>query len=209
VRLGTPKTPGCCGMEPAFRLDMLSADELAGQGVSLMPAATPPSVNQGLVLNGAQYAKARAGFLLSQQFSAYFEFLPTFNFDVDAACSFICGDSLVAGWFFKNSNINLNRLHYLIGAGGIYVDGPNYGAYWRQNQRNRLCACLESGLGVMYLNGVALVTANIAFTVTSSVYYYLGVRFDATSFFPGTFYDVQIYNRKLQPAEALQLTTVT
>ena len=59
-------------MEPVFHLDMLSADELAGQNVSLLPAATPPSVNQGLVLNGTtQYARVRNNIILPQQISIY------------------------------------------------------------------------------------------------------------------------------------------
>jgi hypothetical protein len=212
VRLRAPTTaaPGG-GVEPALHLDFLSSDELAGQGVTLLPAATPPTVNQGMVLDGAtQYARARAGFLMPQQFSLYLEFLPTFNYDENAGRTFLAGTTTAAGWLFKNNNINLNRLHFVCGAGGaIYVNGVDYGAFWRQGQRNKLCVRATSGAGVIYLNGTALATVNAAWTAAQTDYWLVGVDPTSAVWFSGTIYDVRIYTRLLTAAEALELTTLT
>ena len=210
MRLRAPTTPSCCGVEPAFHLDMLSSDELAGQGVSLYPAATPPSVNRGLVLNGTtQYARCRAGFLLPQQFTFYVEFTPTFNYDNNSVFTFLYGDAAAQGWFFKNNNANLNRLFFLVGAGSIYVNGADYGALWVQNGRNRIAVRATTGASVMYLNGIALATVSVAWTSSPSNYYFVGADATPGTYFPGTIYDVQIYTRLLTAAEAIQLTTVT
>lgn len=211
MRLGTPKTPAPGGgVEPVFRLDMLSADELAGQGVTLLPALTPPTVNQGLVLNGTtQYAVARKNFILPAEFTMYFEFTPTFNYTVDANYVFSDSDALYRLLLLKYNNVNLNRILLLLGAGAIYVDGPNYGAIWRTNQRNKLCVVAATGAGLIYLNGMAVATANNPYTIGYFNNVVIGADYFGGNNFPGTFFDVQIYTRLLTAAEALQLTTVT
>lgn len=211
MRMRAPTTPSCCGVEPAFHLDMLSADELAGQGVSLLPAATPPSVNQGLVLNGTtQYARARNQLVLPQLITLYVEFLPTFAYNANNTYTLTDGDGVSTRIaVLKLDNANLNRIYLLIGGGSIYVDGAVYGAGWLQNQRNKLVFVCLSGAGAFFLNGVQYGASNVAFTTPNPTYFHYGITYAGTAPYPGTIYDVRIYTRLLTAAEAIQLTTLT
>lgn len=199
-------------MEPAFRLDMLSADELAGQGVSLYPVATPPSVNQGLVLNGVnQYARARNNIILPSQFTIFVEFMPTFNWDLNGQKAFCDGDA--AGTriiLFKNNNASGNLLSYIAGTYGATVASADYSALWRLNLRNRIAIASANTACAYYMNGVALVETNFAGAGPAHMNYFtLGADYTGASNFAGTIYDFQIYPRLLTAAEAIQLTTVT
>lgn len=211
--LATPKTPGPYGLEPSVRWDFLNADECAGQGISLLPALTPPSVNQGLVLNGTtQYATARSPLAnVPLVFSYYMEFAPTFAYTVNALYMAMDGDGASSrlGWY-KHDNANSNRIHFLYGAvSPAYANGADYGTLWRQNQRNRLCLRATTGACAIYLNGSAVVTNNVAYSaLIVPNYFYVGATYLATAQFPGTIYDVQIYPRLISAAEAIQLTTV-
>lgn len=213
MRMRAPTTPSCCGVEPAFHLDMLSSDELAGQGVSLLPAATPPSVNQGLVLNGTtQYASVRNNIILPAVLTYYMEFAPTFNYTANALYIAQDGDAAGTrfGWY-KHDNANLNRIIFMY-AGGTpaFTNGADYGAYWRQNQRNKLCCRMMSGACVTYLNGNALVTNNAGYSLgVNPDRIFIGATYLGTAPFPGTIYDVRIYTRYLTVAEAIELTTLT
>jgi len=220
MRLGTPKTPGPYGLEPAWRADFLSADECAGMGISLLPALTPPTVNQGLVLNGAQYAtvennRLTPAFLagVQDELSSYVEFAPTFNWD-DASARMLYDSDAFAGrrfYLYKVANPD-NRFYGVIASAAFVEIAPaNYSAIWRQNQRNRVVVAAKSASTAVYMNGVALVNAAAAVpfprNLPSGVM--IGAATGVTSFFSGTIYDWCLWPRKLQPAEAIQLTTVT
>jgi hypothetical protein len=210
MRLSTPKTaaPGG-GLEPAVRYDFLSPDELAGQGVQLYPAATPPVVDHGMTLNGVnQYARARNSIVLPQSFTWYAEFNPAFAYDEDAAHALSDGDSGASRvMLLKNDAAGLYRLLLLVGTGAVYAASADYSALWRRNQRNRICVMAASGGGSMYLNGSAVAVATSPWTLTHSSFFYVGASFTASSFFSGVLYDMQIYPRLVTAAEAIQMTT--
>lgn len=214
MRLRAPTTPSCCGVEPAFHLDMLSADELAGQGVSLLPAATPPSVNNGLVLNGTtQYAVARKSFAIGTLFSFYYEFMPNFAANDGNYYVMSDGDNTVGSnriGFHKTAAGTSNRLYLVVGGSIAVIALADYQALWRSGQRNKIVALCQSSNNAVYLNGSLLPwTSDAAWVLNNSDLFYIGAASNGTFPLNGNFYDVRIYSRKLTSAEAIELTTLT
>ena len=221
MRLGTPKTPGPYGMEPALRLDMLSSDELASQGVSLLPAATPPSVNQGLVLNGTtQYATVplawfTQAFKMSTPgaagaFSLYFEFFPDFDYTQDAIRFFLdsTGNRQIV---LKGPAASNYALDFYVGPTTFIgqVLGAVYGPLWRTGAKNRLCLALVSGANFFYFNGVLIGSSVTAWPIALPTVLYLGSSIVPSDYFDGVITDFALFPRQLTAAEAIQLTTVT
>ena len=212
MRLNTPRTPAPGGgVEPALHLDFLSSDEFRGMGGSLLPAATPPVCDNGLTVNGAQYARVRKNFIMPASITLYCEFLPTFNWDFNAQLAFIDGDAGgTRTLLFKNNNGSGNILSFTQGAFGATVASADYSALWRLNQRNKICVRAVSGGCVAYLNGSALVTPNFGGAAPAQAdYLTIGADFTGASLFRGTFYDMRIYTRMITAAEAIELTTLT
>jgi hypothetical protein len=208
-------------MEPAFRLDMLSADELAGQGVSLMPAATPPVVNQGLVLNGTtQYATVPLA-NLTQAFrmstvgaagplSIFIEFFPDFAYTEDVTRYFLdsTGNRQI---ILKGAAASNYALDFYFGT-TIFIGqvlGAVYGPLWRTGSRNRLCLAITSGANNFYFNGTLIGSSVTAWPIALPTVLYLGSSIVPSDPFDGTITDFAIFNRQLTAAEAIQLTTVT
>lgn len=222
MRLRAPTTaaPGG-GVEPQLHLDFLSSDELAGQGVSLFPAATPPTVNNGLQLNGTtQYARViqegwysqafRGG--VSNELTVYHEFFPDFNYnEATVARPFL--DCPVGNryLFYKSPTGPGFSLQFYAGAftfvGGVAAAA--YGALWRVGQKNRMAAALKSGANVFYLNGSQIGTSVTAWVRGAPTGLYIGSTNTPDAWFAGTIKDFRIYNRQLTAAEAIELTTVT
>ncbi len=220
MRFGTPKTAGPYGMEAALRLDFLSPDELAGQGVSLMPAAAPPAVNQGLVLDGAtQYATVSSPFFTQlflggalDELSVFAEFMPTFAASESAYRMF--HDGPVGARFALYKDQGSRNIRMLDAAASTIIDGDyaTYAPIWIQNEKNRLAVTLKSGSNAMYLNGT-LVGSSATAWARSPIMSYISIGYSivsapTASWFAGTFYDYRFYNRKLIAAEAVELTTV-
>lgn len=221
MRLGTPKTPGPYGLEPAARWDFLSADEVAGQGISLLPAATPPSVNQGLVLNGTtQYATVplawfTQAFRMSTPgaagaFSLYFEFFPDFNYTENVTRYFLdsTGNRQI---ILKGAAASSYALDFYMGT-TIFIGqvlGAVYGPLWRTSNKNRLCLALTSGANFFYFNGTLIGSSVTAWPIALPSVLYLGSSIVPSDYFDGTITDFAIYPRQLTSAEAIQLTTVT
>jgi hypothetical protein len=208
-------------MEPALRLDMLSSDELASQGVSLLPAATPPSVNQGLVLNGTtQYATVplawfTQAFKMSTPgaagaFSLYFEFFPDFDYTQDAIRFFLdsTGNRQIV---LKGPAASNYALDFYVGPTTFIgqVLGAVYGPLWRTGAKNRLCLALVSGANFFYFNGVLIGSSVTAWPIALPTVLYLGSSIVPSDYFDGVITDFALFPRQLTAAEAIQLTTVT
>lgn len=220
MRLTAPKTPAPGGgVEPAVRYDFLSSDEFRGMGGSLFPAAAPPVVNNGLVLDGAtQYATLENNRLtpvflagVRDEISVYVEFAPTFNWDAVGNRGLY--DSNADGtrcYLFKMANPG-NELYANIGQTlCVDVAPASYSALWRQNQQNRVVIAAKSASTAIYLNGVAVVNASAAaaFTRRLPSGVYIGCGVGGGSFFAGTIFDWCLWPRKLTSAEALEITRV-
>lgn len=220
MRLGTPKTPGTYGMEAALRLDMLSSDEVRGQGVSLLSAATPPTVSNGLVLNGVdQYATIPLAWY-TQAFrtsvpgaagalSIYFEFFPDFDYTEDVS-RFFLDSGVNRQIILKGPNASNYAIDFYLGP-ATYVGqvlGAVYGPLWRISNRNRLCVAATSGANFFYLNGSLIGSSVTAWPIAPPSVLYLGASIVPSNFFDGIITDFRIYQRQLTNAEAIQLTTV-
>ena len=221
MRLTTPKTaaPGG-GVEPAVRFDFLSSDEVRGQGMSLFPAATPPTVNNGLVLNGAsQYATVPLTQIVqafqggvSGQLTEYVEFFPDFNyteavdralFDCIAPNRYIIYKSAVGPAYF---------LHFYAGATTLIasIDSAVYGALWRTGGKNRIAAALSNGNSVFFLNGAVIGGSAVAWgRVLPSNMMTIGATNGPLNLFDGVITDLRLYSRMLTNAEGIELTTLT
>jgi hypothetical protein len=220
VRLGTPKTPGPYGLEPAARWDFLSADEVAGQGISLLPAATPPSVNQGLVLNGtSQYVTVPLAWI-TQAFrttvpgaagplSVFIEFFPDFNYTEDVI-RFLMDSTGNRQIVLKGPAASSYALDFYFGATTFIgqVLGAVYGPLWRTGGKNRLCLALTSGANNFYFNGSLIGSSVTAWAISQPTVLYLGSSIVPSDYFDGTITDFALYPRQLTAAEAIQLTTV-
>lgn len=222
MRLRAPTTPAPGGgVEAAFHLDMLSSDELAGQGVSLLPAATPPSVNQGLVLNGvSQYATVPLAWYATAfeggtpgELSVYAEFNPPWAYNA-AGNDMALFDGVPTTsymFYFQRSAPNYNIM-FFAGSGLLAtIGGAAYGALWRTGLPNKIAMRCASGSSAFYLNGAEIGTSVAAWTraLTTALSIGSSVPGGSTRYFQGTVLDFRIYNRKLTSAEALQLTTLT
>jgi len=220
VRLGTPKTPGPVGMEPALRLDFLSSDELAGQGVTLLPAAAPPVVNHGMVLNGVdQYATIPLSWI-TQAFpvttpgaagalTVYFEFFPSFDYTEDVT-RFLLDSTGNRQIVLKGPAASGYAMDFYFGP-TVFIGqvlGAVYGPLWNTGGRNRLCLALVSGANNFYFNGVAIGSSITAWPIAFPTVLYLGATIVPSNFFGGSITDFGIYPRKLTPAEAIELTTL-
>jgi hypothetical protein len=219
VRLGTAKTAGPAGMEPVLRLDMLNADEMVGQGVSLMPTATPPSVSSGLLLNGStQYARILLAHYTaafegggSDEVSIYEEFAPDANYTEVAGRAFWDGAAPNRYLAAKSGVGPTFPIVFYAGATTAVgsIDAAVYGAYWRTGARNRICATMKSGANAFYFNGVQIGTDPAAWSRVLPDVIDVGASASAgANYFAGTIYDFRVYSRKLTAAEAIELTTV-
>jgi hypothetical protein len=199
---------------------MLSADELASQGVSLLPAATPPSVNNGLVLNGttqyatvplAWYAQAFQGGTPGEV-SIYFEFFPDFNY-TEAVDRALCDGVAPNRYVIYKGSVAPYNLYFYAGATTLLaqVSSATYGGLWATGQRNRVVACMLTGASVFYLNGTQIGTSGVAWSRVLPAQFSIGssVLAGGANYFDGTITDFRIYNRKLTSAEALSLTALT
>lgn len=219
MRLTAPRTPAPGGgVEPALRLDFLSSDEFRGQGGSLFPAATPPTVNNGLVLNGvdqsatiplAQYTQAFQGGV-SDEVSIYQEFFPDFNYTEAVIRSLWDGAAPNRYICYKNSAGPDYFMYFFAGATTqiAAISAVVYGALWQTGGRNRVLVTAKSGANAFYLNGTQIGTSVTAWSRALPSIMSIGAT-PATFFFDGTITDFRIYNRKLTSAEALEMTTVT
>lgn len=200
---------------------MLSSDELAGMGVSLLPSATPPSVNQGLVLNGTtQYVTVpqpwiTPAFRMSTPgaagaFSIFIEFFPDFNYTEDATRFFLdsTGNRQI---ILKGPAASNYALDFYLGPTTFVgqVLGAVYGPLWRTANKNRLCIACVSGANNFFLNGTLIGSSATAWPISLPSVLYIGASIAPSNFFDGTITDFAIYQRQLTNAEALQLTTVT
>jgi hypothetical protein len=219
MRLATSKTaaPGG-GVEPALRLDFLGPDELLGQGVQLYPAATPPVVDKGMVLDGAtqyaqillaQYAQAFQGGAASQA-SFFVEFFPDFNY-TEAVNRALYGGAVPNRYIcYKDATPPNYTLYFYAGATtlvGTVLAGA-YGAYWRVGGRNRIVAALQGGANAFYLNGVLIGSSVAVWARVLPSQIMIGADVGPALYFDGTITDFRIYNRQLTPAEAIEMTTV-
>jgi hypothetical protein len=172
---------------------MLSADELAGQGVSLLPALTPPSVNQGLVLNGTtQYARFSTAILPNMPYFAsvigeltlVFLFTPGFAPNDGLDHYFLDLDDGAGANRTLISHDASNELRVYSGATSIVMQPTVavYGPWWS-------------------LNGSVFTTSAAAFTPQRVMRATLGASFALAQYFSGTFHNFAMFNRKLSQVE--------
>lgn len=218
LRASTTAAPGG-GVEPQLHLDFLSSDECAGQGVTLLPAATPPTVNQGMALNGTtQYATIQLAWY-AQAFqggapgalSIYCEFFPNFNYSA-VQFGVLCYTPVANRYNIIKTNAGPNfDLQFTAGSVVIgTIAGGVYGGLWRVAGKNRVLMTAVSGTNDFYLNGTSIGTSVTAWSrVLPSLLNVGSATPDAAIYFDGTITDFRIYNRKLTSAEALQLTALT
>jgi hypothetical protein len=218
VRLSSPKTPGPYGMEPTLRLDFLSSDELAGQGVTLYPTATPPTVNRGMTLDGStQYAKI----LLSEysavfsggvidEVSIYEEFWPDFNYNEAVRRPLWDGSGGANVYACLKSEVGPDYpLLFFAGAFSLVatINASIYGPFWRVGAKNKILFSGKSGPNAFYLNGYSIGTSANLWSVLPSDNVCIGAT-PGNFFFDGVISDFRMYSRKLTDAESIELTTV-
>lgn len=219
MRLATPKAPGPYGMEPSWRADFLSADECAGQGISLLPAATPPTVNNGVTLNGAtQYARLQGNTVGSAimsgpatELSYVLEFSPSFAYNDGVAHTLFEQRTTVIATGYRCYKWSTSVLYIdIAGVGIASIAGATYGALWRVGSRNKLAISARSGNNNVWLNGTSILAAGAtAWTkIIPDLQLFIGVDQGLATFFSGTFYDFRIYPRGLTNAECSELTTI-
>jgi hypothetical protein len=219
MRLGTPKIPGPAGMEAAFRLDFLSSDEVRGQGVELLPTATPPTVDYGMALNGttqyatvplAQYTQAFQGGA-PNQVSFMCEFFPDFNYD-EAANRTLYDGAVAPNRYicYKDATPPNYPLYFYAGATTLVgtINAAAYGARWVVGGKNRIVAALQSGANEFFLNGASVGTSVTAWARTLPGGLMVGAALGPALYFDGRITDFRIYSRKLTVAEAIEMTTV-
>jgi hypothetical protein len=198
---------------------MLSSDELAGQGVQLYPAATPPSVNNGIVLNGtSQYATVASSWFATAfeggtpgEITMYAEFTPNFDYTEAVDRALFDGLSGTNRYLIQKSAAADKRIYFYAGASTLlgWIFGVDYGPYWRVGMPNKVLARCVSGANYFYFNGVQYGLTNTAWTRTLPTGLIVGAAQGPSLYWGGTISDVRFYNRQLTAAEAIQLTTLT
>lgn len=220
MRLTAPRTPAPGGgVEPAVRYDFLSSDEFRGMGGVLMPAATPPTVNNGLVLDGAaQYATVPLAWYAQAfqggsplQVSFVCEFFPDFNYDEAANRTLYDGAAPNRYICYKDATPPNYPLYFYAGATTLVgtVNAAAYGARWVAGGKNRIAATLQSGANEFFLNGASIGSSVAVWARVLPSMLMIGASTGPALFFDGTITDFRIYNRKLTNAEAIEMTTLT
>lgn len=120
-----------------------------------------------------------------------FLFNPSFAADDGNIHAFIDTD-LAARYVIQKLAANVIDIEM----GGIAVLGialASYQPYWKINQYNTMVTSCVSGNNRAILNTTPIATSATAWAVVNPVSYWLGCRFNATSFYAGTMNKIEIF----------------
>jgi hypothetical protein len=218
MRLRAPSTAGPYGIEPAVHFDFLSADEVFGQNLVLYPLTNRPPVSGGMTTNGStQYATFNLanytvvfGGGAPGEISIYCEFIPEFDY-AEAVTRSIWDSTTVNYAAQREATAPDYVLRFWLGNFTIVCSVPcaTYGPLWRTNARNKTLVAGVSGANRAYLNGTLISSTATAWSrsaVPPQLYFSMtpGVTFP----FDGTTVDYRVFNRQLNAAECVEMTTL-
>ncbi len=158
-----------------------------------------PIVRDGLILNGStDYVTYQIPSTLFShpQISFVVEFIPDFNWDVDAYVNIFSssGDDY---YILKRQNADGNTLQFVSGGVSIAnISSATYSGYWGQGERNTIVVSFESGDTNVWLNGFQIVTNDgSAYSPTSMGALVIGASVAGLYKFDGTIKSFSIHNR--------------